>query len=124
MYGCIKKVETKPEGMIMKILLLLTALLLCNTAAFGQGGEAKMSLQKRVSTEKILLTEKYQSALQKCRERTRKKAKESCLEQKKNEFGRIFAELEQDPRAYFAAQERNEKTEKDLQEINSRQPRQ
>lgn len=108
----------------MKILLLLTALLLCNTLAFGQGGETKMPLQKRISAEKILLAQKYESALQKCRERTRKRAKESCLDQKKNEFGKIFAELEQDPQAYFAAQERNMKTEKDLQELDSRRPRQ
>lgn len=108
----------------MKILLLLTAILLCNTLAFGQDGEKKMPLQKRIGAEKILLTEKYENALQKCRERTRKKTKESCLEQKKNEFVNILADLEQDPKAYFAAQERNEKTEKDLQEINSRRPRQ
>ena len=108
----------------MKILLLLTALLLCNTPVFGQGGEAKMTLQKRISAEKILLAEKYEKALQQCRERTRKRAKESCLEQKKKEFGKIFANLEQDPRAYFAAQERSALDEKALQEINKRSPRQ
>ena len=108
----------------MKILLLLTALLLCNTPAFGQGGEAKMPLQKRISAEKILLAEKYENALQQCRERTRKRAKERCLDQKKNEFGKSFADLKQDPRAYFAAQERNTLDEKALQERNERKPRQ
>ena len=110
--------------MTMKILLLLTTLLLCNSLAFGQVGDPKMPLQKRVSAEKVLLAEKYESALQKCRERTKKRAKESCLEQKKNEFGKSFADLEQDPKAYFAAQERNTLDEKALQERNERRPRQ
>lgn len=116
--------ETNLEGVNMKIRMLVTALLLCCTPALGQSGEKKLPLQKRISAEKVILAEKYQSALQKCRERTRKKAKESCLEQKKNEYGQIFAKLEQDPRGYFAAQERNEKTEKDLQEVDPRRPRQ
>lgn len=105
----------------MKIVLL-AALLLCSSPAFGQDGDKKMPLQKRISAEKILLTEKYGTARQKCRERTGKRAKESCLEQKKNELVKTLAALEQDPRAYFAAAERNEKIEKNLRETS--RPRQ
>ncbi len=102
----------------MKIILLLAALLLCCTPAFGRGKE-KLPLAQRISDEKLILAEKYQQGSQKCRERSRKRAKESCFEQKKKEFLQNVADLENNPRAYFTAKEKNSLDRKTLQELKS-----
>lgn len=96
----------------MKKAILLTALLLCSTAVPGHTGDRPLPLQKKISVEKLILAENYESALQNCRARPKKSARHSCIEQKKELFGKAFADLEQDPRGYFAAKERNATTEK------------
>lgn len=116
--------EKKEEEKMMKRTILLTALLLCGAPAFARGGDPKLPFDKQVSAEKLILTERYRSALEQCRERSRKKAKETCIAQKRNEFGRLIADLEGDPRGYFAAKERNAKTGKELQEADFPRPRQ
>lgn len=96
----------------MKKAILLTALFLCTTPVPGHTGDRPMPLQKKVSFEKLILAENYKNALQNCRERPKKSARQSCIEQNKELFGKAFADLEQDPRGYFAAKERNITIEK------------
>lgn len=100
----------------MKKVILLTALFLCCTPVPGQTDGRAMPLQQKISIEKLILAENYESALQKCRARQKKSARKSCIKQKKELFGRAIQDLEQNPRAYFATQERNAKTDKTLQE--------
>lgn len=100
----------------MKKAILLIALFLCCTPVPGRAEDRPLPLHKKISVEKLILAENYESALQKCRARSKKSAKHSCIEQKKALFGKAFADLEQNPKAYFAAKERNATTEKSLQQ--------
>lgn len=103
----------------MKTILLLTALLLCCTPAFGKGQE-KLPPAQRISAEKLILAEKYRNAAKKCREHDRKRSKDNCLEQRKEEFLRSIGDLERNPGAYFSAQEKNVLDKKALQERTPR----
>lgn len=91
----------------MRKAILPTALLLCCTAVPGHTDDRPLPLQKRISVEKLILAENYESALQNCRARPKKSARHSCIEHKKEVFATAFADLEQDPKGYFAAKERN-----------------
>lgn len=102
-----------------KIMLPLLVVLLCASAAFGRG-EENLPLAKRVSAEKLLLVEQYHKASQKCRENDRKRMKDLCLDQKKQDFLQHVAELEANPRAYFAAQEQKNLDEKAMKERTRR----
>lgn len=102
----------------MKTVILLTALLLCCSPTPGRTDGRPIPLHTKVNIEKLRLTENYQSALLKCRERSSKHARQVCKEKNKRLFSETVEDLERNPAAYFAARERNAIPEKSLQESN------
>jgi len=100
----------------MKMLVAGITIMLCCLAGKVDANDNSLPLAKRVSIEKLLLTEKYQAAVQKCREHKRKSARHSCNEQEKERILKAIEELEDDPKAYFIAKESKSLDEKDLQE--------
>jgi hypothetical protein len=96
----------------MKTVILLTVLLLCCSPTPGRTDGQPLPLSTKVSIEKLTLTENYQSAMLKCRERSSKSARQVCKEQKIRLYNKAVEDLERDPAAYFAARERNARTEK------------
>ena len=85
----------------MKMLLILTIFSLVGIAGAARADDTNLPLDKRVSMEKLLLVEEYQTSLHRCREQTRKAAKNSCIQQKKDSLTKTLENLQHDPKAYF-----------------------
>ncbi|GEM_PF-5386996 len=100
----------------MKILFTLTFFSLVCVAGAAQAGDSNLPLDKRVSMERLLLIEEYQSALQRCRDHARKVAKNSCIQQKKDSLAKSLENLQHDPKAYFINKEGKYQDEKSLQD--------
>lgn len=100
----------------MKIICTITVFLLCCVAGAAQASDAKLPLDKRISMEKLLLIEEYQSDLLKCRAHTRKAAKNTCIKRKKTLLTTSLEDLQQNPRAYFISKDQLYRDEKTLQE--------
>jgi hypothetical protein len=89
----------------MKIILTVTILSLCCLVGVVRAGDDRLPLDKKISMEKIRIIEEYRTALQKCREHTRKSAKDTCMERRKDRLDKTLEELQQNPKAYFIAKE-------------------
>lgn len=100
----------------MKILFTLTIFSLFCMAGAAQAGDTNLPLDKRVSMERLLLIEEYQTALQRCREHTRKAAKNSCIQQRKDSLAKTLENLQHDPKAYFINKQGKYQDEKSLQD--------
>lgn len=85
----------------MKVIYTLAVFLLCCFAGVTQANDAKLSLEKRISLEKLLLIEEYQTALTQCREIPKKHAKNICIERRKAFLTQTLNDLQQNPQAYF-----------------------
>lgn len=91
----------------MKMLFTLTVFSLVCFAGAARAGDSNLPLDKRISMERLLLIEEYQTALQKCREHARKAAKDSCIDKRKDFLAKTFEDLKLDPKAYFINKDRN-----------------
>ncbi len=91
----------------MKMLFTLTVFSLVCLAGVALAGNSNLPLDKRVSMERLLLIEEYQTALQKCREHARKAAKDSCIDKRKAFLAKTFEDLNRDPKAYFINKDKN-----------------
>lgn len=89
----------------MKMILACTILFLCCLVGVARAGDQNLPLDKRISMEKVLIIEEYRTALQKCREHTRKSAKDTCIQQKKDRLDKTLEKLQHNPKAYFTAKE-------------------
>lgn len=87
------------------IFTLMTVLVLVCLAATAKADDANLPLDKKISVEKLVLIEEYQTALQRCREYTKKTAKHSCIKQQKDALAKSLENLQDDPRAYFKSKE-------------------
>ena len=100
----------------MKTLFPLTVFFLVCLAGAAQADDTGLPLDKRISIEKLLLMEGYQMSLQTCYEQPRKAAKNSCIARKKDRLTKTIEDLENDPKAYFNAKERQHHDGKTVQE--------
>jgi hypothetical protein len=89
----------------MKIVLTLAALLLYGMAGFAYAAGGALPLKARISEEKMALVEDYQKALQRCRSHATKASRDSCSDRQKESVVKAIKDLEQDPKAYFAAKD-------------------
>ncbi len=91
----------------MKMLCPLTVFLFVCLAGVAQAGNSNLPLDKKISIERLLLIEEYQTALQKCHEHARKTAKDSCIKKRKDSLAKTFEDLTHDPKAYFIAKDKS-----------------
>ncbi len=89
----------------MKKVMILTVLLLSGMAGFGHAAGGALPLKARISEEKMTLVEDYQKALQRCRTHATKASRDSCSTRQKESVAKALQDLDEDPKAYFAAKE-------------------
>ncbi|MBU1566294.1 MAG: hypothetical protein KJ630_11805 [Proteobacteria bacterium] len=97
----------KQQRRHMRIIFILTIFSFFFLGSTTHASNAKLPLDKRISIERLLLIEEYKIALQTCRERARKAAKDSCIEKKKDLLAKTFDDLQYDPKAYFTRKDGN-----------------
>ncbi len=85
----------------MKMIYATAVVLLCCFAGVTQANDSKLSLEKRISLEKLLLIEEYQTTLTQCREIPKKHARTTCIERRKAFLTKALNDLQQNPQAYF-----------------------
>jgi hypothetical protein len=89
----------------MKMSLAVTILCLYCLVGVVRASDDKLPIDTRISMEKIRIIEEYRTALQKCREHSRKSARDTCIERRKDRLDKTLEELQQNPKAYFIAKE-------------------
>ena len=102
------------------MLFTLTIFSLVCIAGATQASDTNLPLDKRISIERLILVEEYQTALKRCREHERIAAKNSCIQKKKVSLSKSLENLQHDPKAYFINKEGKYQDEKSLQ--NARKP--
>lgn len=105
--------------MILPFLLLLCSLSAETRADSG----GRVPLDKRASLEKLELIEQYQVALKRCREEKKRTDRNTCIERKKDQLKKVLSDLDDNPKAYFTAQERKHQGEQFIQEVKKAGPR-
>ena len=89
----------------MKMICTLSVFVLFCVAGAARAGNDDLPLDKRIALERVRLTEEYQNAASRCREKKIKFAKRSCIGQNRELLNKTLEELEQNPKAYFLAKE-------------------
>ncbi|MFH0783605.1 MAG: hypothetical protein V2B20_16860 [Pseudomonadota bacterium] len=92
----------------MKMIYTSAVFLLCCLAGVAQADDSKLPLEIRISLEKLLLIEEYQTALTQCREIPKKHARDTCISRRKTSLAKTLDDLQQNPRAYFITKDQQQ----------------